>query len=527
MTPRIRARSASTAALIVLAAMVPVAVATAAPQRVDTALPYVCAFPSGRQQATVHVSAVLPDRVGPREAIRPTQVETTVELPAAAVAALDLPKGGEVNAATRLAVAVAQNKAGAEATWRGTAQPVTVPESGPLTLASTGDVPSVTAQSTGDLTLSAGDLAMDLAVTASPTGSATPSTDPATGGSTPATVQCTLGEDAPGQGLLATVPVGSVTSGPGSSPPASPAGTGTGTPSAHSSASGRPQPHPGDPQSERAPKITGTTPGATTDRRDAPPCRYDEHHPATSTSLNAYVTGYSNVRKQKAASLLPLSCSLIEQGDLNFGAAPDGRPVLTQHSDGQFFYHDEARTPPFKATLLTFGFVPATATMVLEQTGPLTIDSFGYMDTFPLALDTYVRVPLVLHVTSLTVNGTRLDVGPSCRTRTPLRSADPEPAKFPGDHLVLHGRGEMGTGQDAEGYLVSSGGPLTGSADIPAFTGCGTGGEDLDPLLTASVSGPDNYIKQIQGQTCGQAAPNYDSECTKDLQPLKIPVPAR
>ncbi len=25
---------------------------------------------------------------------------------------------------------------------------------------------------------------------------------------------------------------------------------------------------------------------------------------------------------------------------------------------------------------------------------------------------------------------------------------------------------------------------------IPAFTGCGTGGEDLDRLLTASVSGP-------------------------------------
>ncbi|MEW2295357.1 DUF6801 domain-containing protein [Streptomyces sp. NPDC006743] len=530
MTPRIRARSASTAALIVVAAMVPVAVATAGPQQVDTALPYVCTFPSGQQQATVHVSATLPDRVEPREAIRPTEVTTTVELPAAAVAALDLPKGGAVNAATRLAVAVAQNKATAAATWRGTAQPVTVRESGPLTLTATGDVPSVTAQRTGDLTLSAGDLAVDLAVTASGS-SAAPSTD-TTAGNTPATVRCTLDKNAPGHGLLATVAVGSGASGPGGSPSASPSGTDSGTPSASSSASGQqPQPHPGDPQSERAPKIAGTTPGNATDRRDAPPCRYDEHHPATSTSLNAYVTGYSNVRKQKAATLLPPSCVLIEQGQPDFQFPPDGNgpAIITQHSEGQFYYRQKAQTGPFRATFLTFGFVPATATMVLEETGPLTIDSLGALDTstFSGSLDTYIRVPVVLHVTSLTVNGTPLDVGPSCRTKTSLSSTDPEPGKHPGDHLVVKGRGEYVGGMPATGYQLSSGGVLTGTATIPAFTGCGTNGEDLDPLLTASVSGPDNYVKQVQGQACGQAAPNYDSECTKDLQPLKIPVPQR
>ncbi|BFO21205.1 hypothetical protein SHKM778_75930 [Streptomyces sp. KM77-8] len=31
-------------------------------------------------------------------------------------------------------------------------------------------------------------------------------------------------------------------------------------------------------------------------------------------SLNAYVTGYANVRKQKGAAYLPPSCVLIEQG---------------------------------------------------------------------------------------------------------------------------------------------------------------------------------------------------------------------
>ncbi|MFB7597149.1 DUF6801 domain-containing protein [Streptomyces sp. NPDC056160] len=530
-TRRSRARSAATAALVVLAAMVPAAVATADAQQVDTALPYVCAFPSGRQQATVRVSASLPDRVEPREAIRPRQVTTAVELPAAAAADLGVPKGGEVSAATRLTVAVAQNKAAAEATWRGTVQPVTVPDSGPLTLTATGDVPSVTARSTGDLTLSAGDLEIDLAVSAPDgSGAATGTPTAAATGPAPTTARCTLDKDAPGNGLLATVPVGSVTSGPGGSPSASPTGTGPGTPSASSSASGRPQPHPGSPQSGWAPKIAGTAPGSTTDRSGVPPCRYDAQHPSDEMSLNTYITGYANVRKQKGASLIPVSCALVEQGQPDFQFPPDGNgpAVITQHSEGQLSYQERAQTAPFKATFLTFGFVPATATMVLEQTAPLTIDSLGHMDTstFYTTMDTYIRVPLVLRVTSLTVNGTPLDVGSSCRTRTSLSSADPEPAKHPEDHLVLHGKGEYALGEQATGYILLSGGPLTGETTIPAFTGCGAGGEDLDGLLTAAVSGPGNYIKQIQGQTCGLAAP-VEGQCTKDLQPAQIPVPER
>ncbi|MEU6477734.1 DUF6801 domain-containing protein [Streptomyces sp. NPDC047017] len=520
-TPRLRARTATTAAFVVLAAMVPAAVATAGTQHVDTALPYVCALPSGPQKATVRVSAAFPDRVAPGEAIRPADVTTTVELPAAAVADLKVPKGSGIQAATRLIVGVAQNDATAEATWRGTAAAVTVPESGPLTLTATGDVPSVTGQSAGDLTLSAGNLAVDLAVT-TPDGTTTGTTTGTAPAPAPLTVACALDKDAAGHGLLATVPVGPASSG---SPSASPAGSGT--PSTSSAPSGQPSGQPGAPPHGRAPKVAGDTPGSTTDRSGVPPCRYDEHHPATSKSLNAYITGYTNVRKQKAAALLPVSCTFVEQGDALIDMSPDGRPILTQHSEGQLYYQGKAQSPPFKATFLTFDFVPATATMVLEQTGPLAVDSLGYLDTSPLYLDSYIRVPLVLHITSLTVNGTPLDVGPSCRTRTPLASKDPEPANHPGDHLVLHGRTEMGSGENATGYLLLSGGPLYGSMTVPAFTGCGSGGEDLDPLLTASVSGPDNYIKQIQGQTCGQAEPQYGTECTDDKQPIKIPVPQR
>ncbi|MFF8596439.1 DUF6801 domain-containing protein [Streptomyces sp. NPDC015220] len=510
-TPRVRVRTATTAAFVVLAAMVPAALATADTQQVDTALTYLCAFPSGQRQATVRVSAAVPDRVEPRQAIRPADVTTTVELPAEAVADLKAPQAAEVRAATRLTVGVAQNDATAEATWRGTAQPVAVPGPGPLTLTATGDVPSVTARSAGDLTLSARSLAIDLAVSPTDGTGATPA---------PLTVECALDQDAPGHGLLATVAVGSRSPEPSGSP------SGSGTPSP--SPTGGPSQRPADPRPEQAPKVAESTPDSAPDR-DAPPCRYDAQHPATAMSLNAYITGYSNVTKQNGAALIPLSCTLVEQGETGFEMTPDGSAALiTQHSEGQLSYQGGRRTPPFKATFLTFGFTPTTATMVLEQTGPLTLDALGRMDmtTFFTGTDTYIRVPLVLRVTDLEVNGTRLDVGPDCRTRTSLSSPDPEPKKHPGDHLVLHGRGEQALGEPATGYLLTSGGPLTGEATIPAFTGCGTGGEDLDPLLTASVSGPGNYVKQIQGQTCSQAQPNPD-ECTADLQPLKIPVPER
>ncbi|MFF1486763.1 DUF6801 domain-containing protein [Streptomyces sp. NPDC058319] len=525
-TRRVRVRGATTAAFVVLAAMVPAAVAAAGTQQVDTALPYVCAFPSGHQQpATVRVTAAFPDRAAPRRTIRPADVTTTVELPAAAVAELGAPESAEVRAATRLSVGVTQNTASAQATWRGTAEPAAVPGSGPLTLTATGDVPSMTAQSAGDLTLTAQGLDIDLAVSpADATATAPP----------PVTLRCTLGEDAPDKGLLATVPVDGPTADHSGAPSGSPGGpstgpSGSGAPSAPSSAAGRSAAPDGNPQSDRAPKLTGSLSDATTGGTNAPPCRFDAGHPADDMSLNSYITGYANVRKQKGASLIPVSCALIEQGQPDFQFPEDGGPaVITQHSDGQLYYQGKQQTAPFKATFLTFDFAPATATMVLEETGPLSIDSRGEMDmtTFYTTMDTYIRVPLVLRVTSLTVNGTPLDVGSSCRTRTSLSSADPDPAKHPGDHLVLHGKGEYALGEPATGYILLSGGPLTGETTIPAFTGCGAGGEDLDGLLTASVSGPGNYIKQIQGQTCGQANP-VEGQCTKDLEPAQIPVPER
>ncbi len=82
--------------------------------------------------------------------------------------------------------------------------------------------------------------------------------------------------------------------------------------------------------------------------------------------------------------------------------------------------------------------------------------------------------------------------------------------------------------RETVGYLLSSGGPLTGEVTIPAFKGCGTKGESLDRLLTASIAGPGNHVKQIQGQTCnvGVEEPTMEN-CTEDLQPRQVPRPER
>ncbi|MFD4628273.1 DUF6801 domain-containing protein [Streptomyces sp. NPDC058284] len=520
---RSRGRGAAIAAFVVLAATVPAAAGASGTQKVDAALPYVCLFPSGKHSATVRISAALPERAAVGDPIEPADVTTTVELPEPAVADLAALGAAGARAATRLTVGVTQGEATAEATWRGSAEPTALPSAGPLTLTATGDVPSMTGQSAGELTMTAGDFALDLALSTADGGT----TDPAT-----VTVDCDLAEGAPDGGRLADVLVGKDEGGGTQPPSGSPSESPSDAPSASDepSASGRPgQPEKG-PAGGRTPKVTEPGPGGGSAGRTAPTCKYDEKYPAGPMSLNAYITGYSNVNKLDGAALIPPFCTLITQGEPQFVFFPDySGATITQHSTADLYHRQRKQTQPFDATFLTFDFTPTTATMVLEQTGPMTIDSHGTTDFVFTSTDTYVRAPVVLRVTSLKVNGTPLDVGTKCRTKTSLASPDPDPAKHPGDHLVLHGRGEQTTGQPATGYLLLSGGPLTGKVTIPAFTGCGTAdGEDLDRLLTASVSGPDNYVKQIQGQTCFVSADVLNpDECTEDAQPRKIPVAER
>ncbi|MEU2549531.1 DUF6801 domain-containing protein [Streptomyces roseolus] len=524
-------RGTTIAAFVALAPLLPAAAVAVGTVEVDAALPYVCTLPSGPQQATVRITAAFPERASAGEEIRPADVTTTVELPAAAVAGLTTPRATAVRAETRLAVGVAQDEQRTEATWSGTAQPVAVPAEGALVLTTTGDVPSLTTGTAGELVLTAGALAVDLAPSAADGAATTPPS---------LSAACVPAPDAEGRTVLARVPVGAgATTGTPSAPPPSTTAPSSPSPSlptdrpAPPTAPGTTRATPGTPKSpEGGPRSEGKglataeeePPGTPAPRPDAPPCVTEK---PTSLSLSAYITGYSNVRKLNGANVIPVSCALIEQGQPEFDPREDGAHLITK-STARLSYQGRAQTPPFRATFLTFGFTPTTATLVLEQTGPMSIDS-DVLLIFPDNIaETYVRAPLVLRVLDVRVNGTPLDVGPDCRTEKPLTSPEPDPATYPGDHLVLLGKGQLINGTDAEGYVLTGGGPLTGTVTIPPFKDCGADGEDLDRLLTAAISGPDNHVKQIQGQTCsvGIETPPPD-QCTEDRQPLVVPKPER
>ncbi|MFG2839705.1 DUF6801 domain-containing protein [Streptomyces zaomyceticus] len=534
---RAQTRGAAIAALVALAPLLPAAAVALGSHEVDTRLPYLCTLPSGPQTATVRIRATVPDRATVGETIEAADVSTTLELPAAVAAELTALEAATVRTETTLTVGVGQNGGSTDVTWLGTAQPAAVPAEGPLTLTSTGDVPALTTGTAGDLTLTAGHLAVGLAPSkadGTPTGPASLS------------LSCVPGPDAEGRTLLAGIPVTAGSTGtpspgspsapptvpsspPASSPPSSAGSSGQPSVPAGRGTAGGPAGAPREPVSAsgagKGPRVaTGNAP-ATTARPKAPPCVTEK---PTSTSLSAYITGYSNVRKLDGASLIPVSCVQLEQGEPVIDFRPDGSIHLLQKSEGSLQYQGRKQSPPFTSTFLTFGFAPTTATLVLEQAGPLVVES-DVLLVFPDNIaETYIRVPLVLRVLDAEVNGTPLDVGPGCRTVTPLASPEPQPAKYPGDHLVLLGKGQLLNGTDATGYVLTSGGPLTGEVTVPAFKGCGTGGENLDRLLTAAISGPGNHIRQIQGQTCavGVEVPT-EGQCTADRQPYVVPKPER
>ncbi|CAM5575902.1 hypothetical protein STENM223S_04781 [Streptomyces tendae] len=432
----------------------------------------------------------------------------------------------EVRAGTALAVTVAQDSATATATWRGSSGPVALPASGPLTLTTTGDVPSVTGRSDGDLTFTAGGLAIGL--------SPGPEDDAGGGAETgsPA-VECALAEDAPDKGLLATVPA--VADAPGTSgSPSAPAPGGTSP--APGGTSSAPAGDSRDRQGERSPEAPEDSPG-TAAARDVPPCRYDEEKPPTPLSLNAYVTGYANVRKQKAASYLPPSCVLID-GESSRSRSTNPSTPSTWSWSWSVRRTQLPRTQGDAALRqhLPFLRLHPGADHHGAQADRSDEDRRAHEDALLRPVhdhgDLRTGPPRSPRLTALEVNGTPLDVGSGCPTEPSLTSADPDPAKHPGDHAVLYGKAEQVLGEDVTGYTILTGGPLSGEVTIPAFTGCGTGGEDLDRLLTASVSGPGNYIEQVQGQTCTPLVPVFETpetrgQCTQDLQPYQIPVAER
>lgn len=131
---------------------------------------------------------------------------------------------------------------------------------------------------------------------------------------------------------------------------------------------------------------------------------------------------------------------------------------------------------PATTTFLGFGFVPVTATvefLPLDYRDSKVIEISGSLYDTPEG-ETYLRTSLTVmaRLSDAKVNGVPLDLGPDCVTAKPVS-------------LELSGPYDP----FSVGHIRTD--PEKGF-ELPAFRGCGAGGQQLSPLLTGMGSGGGN-----------------------------------
>lgn len=437
------------------------AVAAAGPLAVHVQLMYACRSPARTEASEVRITTTFPAVGSPGRLIRATPADVTVALGHAAVAGLTRLHATTVAGAATLSLAVAHNGVSRNAAWSGvTTAPIAVPAAGDMELSAAGAMPPAKVTTPGDVTFSAGDLAINLFLRQ------------ANGSSpNPATLSLACAPTAGDNTLLATVQV------------ASPPGNKTSTPGNTSIAPRASTPARTAKAGKDWPKGCG---------------QIRNINPTQQSRGCSYIAGFSDVNKLSGAAFLQSFPGFL---NVAVGLFKLVNHTAISHSIGRLDYHGLAELPPAEATLLSFGFMPTTATMHLVQ-----VDGFAHivlkLRTIPPPTFTIqVSQELSLRISNVLVNGVTLNVGPDCRTVAPI-------------HLVLEG----GTPQFTNIFL---GGPLSGTITIPQFTGCGVG-ENLDPIFNAAIAGPDNFAKITQGNLCEPPAAGFPAANCPPLRPKPI-----
>ncbi len=461
-----RLAAAATAGAAVIAAT-GVAVAGAAPgagagatRQARTSLAYTCRFPSGAHRVGVRVAAKFPATGAVGRPIQPNGVHVTITVPRAAVRDLTRLDATTVRANATLGVGMAESRAASSAAWRVlAARSALLPTSGSLTLTASGAVPSVTVGAPGKVTFTVGGLLLLLAPRRA-NGAAT----------SPATLAVPCSPDPGRDALLATVTVLGLSPLPGASLP-------PGVGRHHSITLGR---IPRGPEAGPSSKcfIRSKLPGIG----------------------SAFVAGYADARKLSEAALLGpgpnnhprAGLSDIRNVEIVTDVCAKPVAVVYQYAVGELNYHGKSQFPPARATFLNFRFVPVTATLVVSVVPLHCRDVSGHVYAKadlcivvkePINTTSYVTTitsQQQIGLSGLAVNGVPLNVGQHCQTATPTK-------------VIFTGKTPQ--------YSLLTGGPVTGDVTIPQFTGCGVG-ENLAPLLDASVSGPQNFAILTQGPLC-------------------------
>jgi hypothetical protein len=459
------AAAATAGAAVIAAAGVASAASGAgagAPQQASTSLAYTCRFPSGPQRVGLRVAARFQAAETVGQVVQPAGVHVTITVPRAALGDLARRDGAKISASATLDVTAAEGGTSASAAWRvAPAQPMSLPPTGRLVLSASGAVPPTTASAPGAVTFTVEGLFLVLAPQHTAGTATTPTALAAACGLTP-------GQDA----QLAAVPVS------GSSPSPTASGrTGAG----------------------RHPPIAVRRPPRGPGSRAAKSCWVKSPNPWIGS---AFIAGFSDVKKLHGAALL--------------GPGPDNRPragltdlnllydlfnnctqTFYSYNTGELNYHGQPQLPPARSTFLTFRFMPVTATLRITVIPTDCRDATGHLigkvglcivlkQVFPSTVEfTKVTSEQQIQVYDVSVNGVPLNVGAHCQTVVPAK---------------------VDLTSDAQ-YDVTQGGVLSGNITIPPFTGCGVG-ENLDPLLNASISGPGNFVKLTQGPTCAKYLPS-------------------
>jgi hypothetical protein len=214
--------------------------------------------------------------------------------------------------------------------------------------------------------------------------------------------------------------------------------------------------------------------------------------PMPDNAACGYAVGYANITKLGQASIVndPTAAPAMVRVNASRRMAFQNRNDFPHYMEVDSV--GTLQLPPAQATFLTYGFMPTTARLEFTPLGPLTIVAVGNA-FWNEAINFTIYGYQSLRISDVKINGTPLDVGPDCTTTEPVK-------------LTLRGRQDSflpGGGDGKPDYSLQGGGPLAQKdLYIPPFTGCGTQGDDLDPLFTAAVSGPDNSLNLEQGPLC-------------------------
>ena len=160
--------------------------------------------------------------------------------------------------------------------------------------------------------------------------------------------------------------------------------------------------------------------------------------------------------------------------------------------------HRYGEMPPIIVRTVAFGAMPVEATVQISQARdaeglpiPLSLKQIDRTRTLNGVFGRYLSDAeaageMNVRLTGLVADGVPVDVGSRCFTSKP-------------GALNLVGKGygpEVPKPVDPRIYYSGAlGGRLTGTIDLPRFVGCGTGSEDLSPLVSGMVSGTGNPVK--------------------------------